>query len=43
MRSVTDWPGEYGDSHGNSTNKLLHWICVPLVVLAVIRRLRVSY
>jgi len=39
MRSVIDWLGEYGDSHGNPTNKLLHWIGVPLIVLAVIGRL----
>jgi uncharacterized membrane protein YGL010W len=32
---VADWLGEYGESHANSTNKLLHWICVPLIVLAV--------
>jgi uncharacterized membrane protein YGL010W len=36
MRSVADWLGEYGQSHANPTNKLLHWICVPLIVLAVI-------
>jgi uncharacterized membrane protein YGL010W len=35
MRSVTDWLGEYGASHQNSTNKLLHWICVPLIVLTL--------
>jgi uncharacterized membrane protein YGL010W len=35
MRSVTDWLGEYGASHENPTNKLLHWICVPPIVLAV--------
>jgi uncharacterized membrane protein YGL010W len=35
MRSVADWFGEYGESHANPTNKLLHWICVPLIVLAV--------
>ena len=35
MRSVGDWFGEYGESHANPTNKLLHWICVPLIVLAV--------
>jgi uncharacterized membrane protein YGL010W len=35
MRSVADWLGEYGESHANPTNKLLHWICVPLIVLAV--------
>jgi uncharacterized membrane protein YGL010W len=36
MRSVADWLGEYGQSHADPTNKLLHWICVPLIVLAVI-------
>jgi uncharacterized membrane protein YGL010W len=35
MRSVTDWLGEYGLSHQNPVNKLLHWICVPPIVLAV--------
>src|SRR5438046_10747840 len=35
MRSVTDWLGEYGVSHQNPVNKLLHWICVPPIVLAV--------
>ena len=29
MRTVTDWLGEYGSSHANPTNKLLHWLCVP--------------
>ena len=35
MRSVTDWLTEYGASHQNPTNELLHWICVPPIVLAV--------
>ena len=35
MRSVSEWLAEYGESHQNSTNKLLHWICVPPIVLAV--------
>src|SRR5438046_147502 len=35
MRSVTDWLGEYGASHQNPTNKRLHWICVPPIVLSV--------
>src|ERR1700745_3853937 len=35
MRSVSDWLGEYGSSHQNPTNKLLHWICVPPIVLSV--------
>lgn len=35
MRSVADWLGEYGASHQNPTNELLHWICVPLIVLSL--------
>ena len=35
MRTVTQWLGEYGQSHENPTNKLLHWVCVPPIVLAV--------
>ena len=35
MRTVTEWLGEYGASHQHPTNKLLHWICVPPIVLAV--------
>jgi len=35
MRTVTEWLSEYGASHENPTNKLLHWICVPPIVLAV--------
>jgi uncharacterized membrane protein YGL010W len=35
MRTVNDWLGEYAVSHQNPTNKLLHWICVPAIVLAI--------
>jgi uncharacterized membrane protein YGL010W len=35
VRTVTDWLGEYGASHANPTNKVLHWICVPPIVLSV--------
>lgn len=35
MRSVADWLGEYGESHADPTNKLLHWICVPSIVFAL--------
>ena len=35
MRTVNDWLSEYGVSHQNPTNKLLHWICVPLIMLTV--------
>jgi len=36
MRSVTDWLGEYSESHRHPANKLLHWICVPSIVLALL-------
>jgi uncharacterized membrane protein YGL010W len=35
MRTVTDWLVDYAASHENPTNKLLHWICVPPIVLSV--------
>jgi uncharacterized membrane protein YGL010W len=36
MRSVGEWLSEYGSSHQHPTNKLLHWLCVPPIVLAVL-------
>ena len=36
MRTVEDWLAEYGASHENAANKALHWICVPLIVLAML-------
>jgi len=36
MRSVNAWLAEYGASHRHPTNKLLHWVCVPPIVLAVL-------
>ena len=35
MRTVSEWFGEYNASHSHATNKLLHWICVPPIVLSV--------
>jgi uncharacterized membrane protein YGL010W len=36
MRTAGQWLEEYGDSHRNHTNKLLHWICVPVIVWCVL-------
>lgn len=36
MRTAEQWLAEYGESHQNPTNKLIHWICVPLIVLSVL-------
>src|SRR5678815_5050241 len=36
MRTVEQWFGEYGESHRNPRDELLHMICVPAIVLTVI-------
>ena len=36
MRTVDQWLEEYGESHRNPANKLLHWICVPIIVVSLV-------
>jgi uncharacterized membrane protein YGL010W len=36
MRSADDWFRDYGESHRSGANKILHWICVPAIVVSVI-------
>jgi uncharacterized membrane protein YGL010W len=36
MRTIDDWLNEYGESHKNKTNKLIHWICVPAIVFSIL-------
>lgn len=36
MRPADDWFNDYGESHQNPTNKTIHWICVPLILLTVL-------
>jgi uncharacterized membrane protein YGL010W len=35
MRKIDSLLSEYGESHQNATNKLIHWICVPLIFFSV--------
>lgn len=35
MRTVDQWLAEYGDSHQHPTNKGLHWVCVPIIVVSL--------
>lgn len=35
MKTVDQWLDEYGDSHKNATNKLIHWICIPLIMFSL--------
>jgi uncharacterized membrane protein YGL010W len=35
MRTLNQWLDEYGESHTNETNKLIHWICVPAIFFSI--------
>ena len=35
MRTLHQWLNEYGESHTNETNKLIHWICVPAIFFSI--------
>lgn len=36
MRTLDQWMNEYGVSHKNPTNQLIHKVCVPLIMLSVV-------
>lgn len=42
MSNVTDvrridwFLDKYGESHQNATNKLIHWVCVPLIMFSLL-------
>ena len=36
MRKIDQLLSEYGESHKNSTNKAIHWICVPLIFFSIV-------
>lgn len=36
MKSMQEWFDEYGESHQNPTNKLIHWICVPSIFFSIV-------
>lgn len=36
MKTINDWLDEYGSSHRNHTNKLIHWICVPAIFFSIV-------
>ena len=36
MKTADEWFAEYGVCHQNPTNKLLHWICIPLIMLSLL-------
>lgn len=36
MKSLDTWLSEYGVSHQNKTNKLIHYLCVPAIYMTVV-------
>ncbi|SFR91800.1 Uncharacterized membrane protein YGL010W [Dyella sp. OK004] len=38
-RSMRDWLDSYSRDHQHPTNRLLHWICVPLIVWCAVAML----
>jgi uncharacterized membrane protein YGL010W len=36
MRTAAQWLDDYGASHRNPANKVLHWICVPVIAWCVL-------
>ena len=36
MKNIYDWLDAYGESHQNPTNKKIHWVCVPLIMLTLL-------
>ena len=36
MKTIQQWLDEYGTHHQNAVNKIIHWICVPLIFFGVV-------
>jgi uncharacterized membrane protein YGL010W len=36
MKTVDQWFEAYGESHRNPVNKLIHWVCIPLIVMSLL-------
>jgi len=39
MRDIHQWFGSYATDHQNPTNRTIHWVCVPVIMWAVIAAL----
>jgi uncharacterized membrane protein YGL010W len=36
VRSAQAWLDAYGESHRNPVNEILHWICIPCIILSLL-------
>jgi len=35
-KNIHEWLNEYGESHQNPTNKMIHWFCVPAITFTLL-------
>src|ERR1700684_4422481 len=35
-KSADQWFAEYGECHHNPANELIHWICIPAIMLSLL-------
>ncbi|MCA9215534.1 MAG: DUF962 domain-containing protein [Planctomycetales bacterium] len=35
-KSIQTWFDEYSEYHKNATNKVIHWICIPLITFSLL-------
>lgn len=36
MKTTQEWLDKYGESHTDPTNKLIHWLCIPAIVVSLL-------
>ena len=36
MKTADEWFSLYGESHRNPINKLIHWICIPAILVSFV-------
>ncbi|PRP91232.1 hypothetical protein ENSA5_57070 [Enhygromyxa salina] len=36
MRTAQEWLDAYADSHQNPTNKKIHWVCIPWIMISIL-------
>ena len=36
MKPINQWLSEYGESHQNPTNKMVHFFCVPVIFFTIV-------
>ncbi len=36
MKTIHEWNDEYSRYHKNKINKIIHWICIPLIMFSLL-------